>query len=242
MTNPRPLKVFLCHASADKPAVYKLYAALKSEPWIDPWLDKENLLPGQDFDLEIYKATRDADAIIICLSKISVAKEGYVNKEIRRALEIADEKPEGAIYVIPLRLDDCMPSFEQLKKLHWADYFTPDAHEKLLRSLRARAMTLRIETWEAKVAVASSPSPIPFANDDGLDLFRFIKIDPQKNSKVAYPFWIGKYPVTNAQYERFLNASAFANPVYWLEFAKFDENCQPIGNFGREGPDWLKER
>jgi formylglycine-generating enzyme required for sulfatase activity len=148
---PRPLRVFLCHASQDKPAVRELYNALNAESWIDPWLDEENLLPGQDFDLEIYRAARDADAIIICLSKISVAKEGYVNKEIRRALDVADEKPEGAIYVIPLRLDDCDPSFERLKKLHWVDYFTPNAHGKLIRSLRARAGALKIEIPENKI-------------------------------------------------------------------------------------------
>jgi formylglycine-generating enzyme required for sulfatase activity len=233
----RKLRVFLCHASDDKPAVRKLFASLKSVPWIDPWLDEENLLPGQDFDLEIYKATRDADAIIICLSKISVAKEGYVNKEIRRALEIADEKPEGAIYVIPLRLDDCIPSFERLKKLQWADYFTPNAHERLLKSLRLRADALKIGVPETTAVVRES-SPA----DDGLDLYRFIKIEPQKNSKVTYPFWIGKYPVTNAQYERFLNAPDFANIIYWLEFPKFDENCTSIGDWGRTGVDWLKEQ
>src|SRR5512147_1744448 len=119
----RKLRVFLCHASQDKPAVRELYKRLAVESWIEPWLDEENLLPGQDFDLEIYRATRDADAIIICLSKVSVVKEGYLNKEIRRALDIADEKPEGTIYVIPLRLDDCKPSFERLKQLHWVDYF-----------------------------------------------------------------------------------------------------------------------
>ncbi len=126
-------------------SIIGLYASLKSVPWIDPWLDEENLLPGQDWDLEITKATRDADAIIICLSSVSVKKEGYVNKEIRHALDIAQEKPEGAIYVIPLRLDDCKPSFEQLKKLQWADYFTPNAHERLLKSLHVRAEVLKIE-------------------------------------------------------------------------------------------------
>ena len=107
MTSNRKLRVFLCHASQDKPIVRELYQRLLAEGWIDPWLDEEKLLPGQDWDLEIYKATRDADSIIICLSSTSVAKEGYVNKEIRRALDIAGEKPEGAIYVIPLRLDNC---------------------------------------------------------------------------------------------------------------------------------------
>jgi hypothetical protein len=38
---------FLCHASQDKPAVRKLFASLKSESWIDPWQDEENLLPGR---------------------------------------------------------------------------------------------------------------------------------------------------------------------------------------------------
>jgi len=237
----RPLRVFLCHASQDKPAVRELYERLASEKWIDPWLDGENLLPGQDFDLEIYKATRDADAIIICLSKVSVAKEGYVNREIRRALDIAQEKAEGAIYVIPLRLDDCNPSFEQLRKLHWLDYFTPNAHEKLLKALHARASALRIEIPEFSIVSIVELKPV-VSQDDGLDLNRFIEIQPQKNSKVSYPFWIGKYPATNAQYERFLNAPDFANPVYWLEIPKFDENCERTGDWGRQGLDWLQEQ
>jgi formylglycine-generating enzyme required for sulfatase activity len=221
--------------------VRELYKRLASEKWIDPWLDEENLLPGQDFDLEIYKATRDSDAIIICLSKVSVAKEGYVNKEIRRALDIAQEKPEGAIYVIPLRLDACNPSFEQLRKLHWLDYFTPNAHEKLLKALRARASALKIEIPEHRVESVVEAKPV-VSQDDGLDLNRFTALQPQKNSKVSYPFWIGKYPVTNAQYERFLNAPDFANPVYWLEIPKFDENCERTGDWGRQGLDWLQEQ
>jgi len=48
----RPLKVFLCHimpvgyASADKPKVRELYRYLKRRG-IQPWLDAEDLLPGQ---------------------------------------------------------------------------------------------------------------------------------------------------------------------------------------------------
>jgi formylglycine-generating enzyme required for sulfatase activity len=232
----RPLSVFLCHASQDKSAVRELYKRLSAEKWIDPWLDEENLLPGQDFDFEINKALQDADAIIICLSKVSVAKEGYVNREIRRALDVANEKPEGAIYVIPLRLDECEPSFERLKKLHWADYFTPNAHEKLLKSLRVRAGALNIEIPEnADDAKATALA------DKELDLHHFIQVPIQEDSKISYTFWIGKYPVTNSQYERFLNAPDFSNPVYWLDFLKFDENCQPMSNWGKTGFDFLQE-
>ncbi len=40
----RPLKVFLCHASGDKPAVRELYHKLTAEGWVDPWLDEEKLI------------------------------------------------------------------------------------------------------------------------------------------------------------------------------------------------------
>lgn len=46
------LKAFLCHASGDKPEVLQLYKRLVAEG-IDAWLDKEKLLPGQDWRLEI---------------------------------------------------------------------------------------------------------------------------------------------------------------------------------------------
>jgi len=49
LINPdRKLRVFLCHASQDKPVVRELYQRLNAEGWIDPWLDEEKLLPGQD--------------------------------------------------------------------------------------------------------------------------------------------------------------------------------------------------
>jgi formylglycine-generating enzyme required for sulfatase activity len=143
MSEPRPLRVFLCHAKEDKPAIRNLYSLLKSQPWIEPWLDEVNLLPGMDWDLEIYKALREADSILVCLSKESVAKEGYVQKEFKRALNFAEEKPEGTIYIIPLRLDDCAPPLK-FQQLQWADYFQPEAQKKLLQSLYLRAAALKI--------------------------------------------------------------------------------------------------
>lgn len=233
---PRKLRVFLCHASEDKPAVRELYKRLAAEPWIEPWLDEESLLPGQDFDLEIYKATRDADTIIICLSKVSVAKEGYVNKEIRRAYDIALEKPEGTIYVIPLRLDECNPSFEYLRKLHWVDYFKPNAHEKLVKALRLRVDNLEIEINEKTVDIPAATSTA----DVDLDLYRFIQIPPTE--RVPYSFYIGKYPVTNEQYERFLNAKDYSEASVWRGFPKYNEDCIQIGRWHDDGWAWFQEQ
>jgi len=78
-----PLKVFLCHAHEDKATVRKVYKRLVAEG-VDAWLDEEKLLPGQDWNNEILRALQDSDAIVICLSKVSVAREGYVQREIRK--------------------------------------------------------------------------------------------------------------------------------------------------------------
>ena len=51
----RPLKVFLCHASADKPKVRELYRYLRRRG-IKPWFDEMELVAGQDGQVEIPKA------------------------------------------------------------------------------------------------------------------------------------------------------------------------------------------
>ena len=147
MQNHRKLRVFLCHASQDKPAIRNLYKRLVREPWIDPWLDEEKLLPGQDWNLEIEKAVEASDAVIVCLSSTSVAKEGYVQKELRQVLDIALEKVEGAIFILPVRLDDCeLP--RRLRDRQALDYFPPSkqtaAYEKLKASLNIRKEGLEI--------------------------------------------------------------------------------------------------
>lgn len=136
----RPLKVFLCHASQDKPAVRELYGALKRETWIDPWLDKVKILPGQDWRTEIEKAVEEADVVIVCLSSQSVSKEGFVQREIKYAYDVALEKPEETIFLIPLRLDQCLVP-RGLHSFQWVDYFGAeknDAYCILLDALKLR--------------------------------------------------------------------------------------------------------
>lgn len=139
----RKLKVFLCHASNDKDFVKILYHHLTNDG-IDVWLDDQRLLPGQKWETEIPKAVKEADAVIVCLSKTSVTKEGYIQKEIKFALDYANEKPEDAIYLIPAKLEDCdMPS--SLKGWQWvvlsSDKIILDeaGYSKLIESLIIRA-------------------------------------------------------------------------------------------------------
>lgn len=141
---PRPLRVFLCHAKEDKPIVRELYRQLSAEGWMDVWLDEIKLLPGQEWDIEIEKAVEQADVVIVCLSNKSIDKEGYVQKELRFVLNIADEKTEGTIFIVPLRLDDCIVP-KRIRTLQYLDYFPLEqksrAYQRLLASLRAKTNT-----------------------------------------------------------------------------------------------------
>ncbi len=132
----RPLKVFLCHAHSDKDAVKALYTRLKNDG-VDVWLDKENLLPGQDWELEIRKAVRESDVVVVCHSK-QFNQKGFRQKEVRIALEEADLLPKGEIFIIPARLEECNV-LEDLQRYHWVDLFETDGYERLMRALRTRA-------------------------------------------------------------------------------------------------------
>ena len=121
----------------------KLYRQLSVIRGVDIWFDETKLLPGDDWNYVINKELKETDIIIICLSRKSITKEGYVQKEIKRALDFAEEKPEGALFIIPLKLEECdVPS--RLAQWQWLDYFHEAAIEKLLLALKKRAKSLGI--------------------------------------------------------------------------------------------------
>lgn len=135
------IRIFLAHASEDKEAVADLYQRLK-EHGFTPWLDKVDLLPGQNWRTEIPKAIKDSDVFIACLSQQSIQKQGYIQREFRMALQKMGDMPPGKIFVIPVRLDDCkIPELCQeeyginLRDYQWVDLFEPDGLDRLVRSV-----------------------------------------------------------------------------------------------------------
>jgi hypothetical protein len=136
----RRLKVFLCHASEDKHRVKRLRDRLRDDN-IDPWLDEHQLLPGCDWNLELERAMRAADAVIVCLSPDSVRKRGYVQREIRMAIAAAEEQPEGELFLFPLLLGDCEVP-DSLRRWQTLDLRKRGAYGRLLAALGIRATAL----------------------------------------------------------------------------------------------------
>lgn len=134
------LRVFLCHSSGDKDAVRALYKRLQIAGF-EPWLDEENLVGGQDWESEIKKAVQNSHVFVVCLSNSSVNKTGYVQKEIRVALDVADLRPEGSIFIVPARLEECVVP-DRLSHIHYLDLFKPDGYGKLVKALKSSRSAL----------------------------------------------------------------------------------------------------
>src|SRR3954452_18823796 len=99
-----PLRIFLCHSSADKESVRALHRRLRGDGFA-PWLDQVDLFPGEAWEHEIRKAMGAADVVLVCLSGDSITRRGYVQKEIKVVLDTADQMPEDMLFVIPARLE-----------------------------------------------------------------------------------------------------------------------------------------
>lgn len=127
-------KIFLCHAVEDKERVRSLRQRLLTDG-LTPWLDEEDIEPGEEWDPAIRRAIRASRFLLVCLSTVSTSKVGFVQKEIRIALDIADEQPEGAIFLIPVRLEDCVVP-DRLSRWQRVDLFTPTGYSRLLTALR----------------------------------------------------------------------------------------------------------
>ena len=148
-TDGSKLVPFLCYAKENRSVVREFAERLKSEGWIDPWFDEDDILPGQIWQDSVIGAVRQSHAVLIFLSKIAVTSEGFFQKELKLALDTAAEKPEGTIFIIPIRIDECNVPL-QLLNYQYVDYFGSDPQKErvygsLILALRKRAEGLGIK-------------------------------------------------------------------------------------------------
>jgi len=134
--NERPYKrrIFLSYAHADLARVKKLYLKLR-KVGLEPWLDKEDITGGEEWNLAIQKAIKESALFIVCLTNNSVNKRGTFQEEIKLALDVWREKLEDDIFLIPVKLEPCEVP-ESLAKFQWVDLFKRKGFERLEESVK----------------------------------------------------------------------------------------------------------
>ena len=127
-------KLFLCYAKEDETEAHDIYLALKKER-LSPWMDKppfhymnEGLKPGENFDSVIRKKIKESDYFIALLSKSSINKKGYVQREFKIALDIMNEIPLDKLYFLPVLIEKCevpdiLVGSVNLKSIQWYELY-----------------------------------------------------------------------------------------------------------------------
>jgi formylglycine-generating enzyme required for sulfatase activity len=161
-------RICLCHASEDKGQVREVYQRLAAIEGFEPWLDEEDLLSGQDWAYEIPRALEASDFILIFFSSTSVGRRGYVQREMKLALDALQEIPAGEIFTIPVRLDECEVP-EPFRRYHYANLFDPRGFDRLVTALH-RGLEQRGEQVPDSLEIPpTNPEPTttpPAATDD----------------------------------------------------------------------------
>lgn len=148
-TTDSKLIPFLCYSKENSTGVREFRERLKAETWIDPWFDEEDILPGEKWEGSVSEAVHNSHAVIIFLSSFAVRTEGFFHVELKLALDAAAEKPDGTIFIIPIRLDACdVP--DRLQPYQYVDYFGDAEHKdrvytSLIKALKVRAGDLGIK-------------------------------------------------------------------------------------------------
>jgi hypothetical protein len=124
-------RVFIAYVEEDLSFAKKLYRAFEANGF-RPWLDKKTLMPGQNWPRAIESAIQTSDFFVACFSRRAASKRGSFHSELRYALFCAAKVPLDEIFLIPLRLDDCVVPNRISKQIQYLDLF-PDWQAGLSR-------------------------------------------------------------------------------------------------------------
>src|SRR5215467_4424054 len=114
--------VFINYYEKDASFAYRLYSDLKTAS-LNPWIDKENLLPGENLKSETEKVIRKCDYFIALFSTVSVLARGNVQNQIRTALDVRNNIAGSPVFFIPARLDEIDIPFHELDEIQRVDLF-----------------------------------------------------------------------------------------------------------------------
>ena len=152
---------FLSYAHEDVAVARTVYDRLCAAG-VRVFFDRISLVAVAPWKLVIPKAIRQSKTFIVLLSRASVRKTGYIQDEIREALDYVRSLPPDRIFVIPLRLEPCEPRHPALLQYTWVDLFDgfEEAIIRLLRVVRPRAARVAEAAMLESMTRPRQPPPV----------------------------------------------------------------------------------
>lgn len=143
--NRRP-PIFVSYASEDSCAVDSVCTWLTQQGF-RVWRDTTELIAGQHWESMIEAGLKASAAAIVCLSRASTEKQGFIHREIDLILRTAGMHPPGDLFLIPLFIEECVcPAWAV--PLHSISLRQPDWTDRLQQALckRMEQLDLRVSS------------------------------------------------------------------------------------------------
>jgi hypothetical protein len=130
----RPL-VFIAYVEEDLALARRLCDDLAAAGCA-PWLDKDQLLAGQNWPRAIERAIDISDVFLPCFSPRSLAKRGQFQCELQYALDCARRRPLEDVFLMPVRFQACVVPRRIAEQVQYVDLF-PDWKRGVERVVQA---------------------------------------------------------------------------------------------------------
>lgn len=134
--------VFISYSSKDKTTADAVCGTLEKQG-IRCWIAPRDVPPGKSWPAAIVHAIRNSKVFVLVFSDVS-NKSKQVTSEVGEAFD-------NGIPIIPLRIDDVVPSQEMgyyIKTIHWLDAMTPPMERHLNKLTDSVAALLSVEKKE----------------------------------------------------------------------------------------------
>ena len=213
-----PRQVFISHATADADFAHRLADDLRAEGW-QVWIAPDNIRPGEKWAEAIDRGLETSGVFVVALTPAAMASR-WVRTETNAAVQL---EHNGRVRFLPLDVIECnMPilwggyqyvtfrrSYESGlgELLRWLAGEDPLLPEKEIVS-SARFPGYRVLSPDR---IVHAKTEIEFVR---VPAGAFLYGEGAEQKTLELPeYWIGRYPVTNAQYQRFVDATGRAFPL-----------------------------
>ena len=246
-------QVFISYAREDITSAEKIYHYLKKEG-IKSWMDVFDIKPGQNWELEIYNAIRNSSFFLALLSSHSISKKGYIQKELKIALDLMDYFPTNQIFIIPVRLDKCNPVDVKLQKIHWIDLFLSfnEGLQQLLQTVKneyreIEDINLKIKDEDFYHIKREDINKLNFNENDKLSIMvqlqKFYKDDQVEKILNEYSIQMNKFISNKEKFPKVKDLYAAHDASVLKAFVAIEPDIEPqdvIVQFLK--PEVIKER
>ena len=126
------LRLFISYAHEDREVAKNLYKRIMREGFIDPWFDMRRLRAGANWESQIKKAIKKADAAIV-VTTAKTRRPGYIQHEIKR-LKARFSRTRTVASLFPVKVVPC-DVLPKLREYHHVELYRSGAYDGLFAQL-----------------------------------------------------------------------------------------------------------